>query len=112
MLDVDLADELFGRRDSKEERAVQRQIWEQTIAGLQRDLGKLEGLEPEARSKELHRIRGYAVSCGLSRLSVWLRQWEEEPESDDPEWLKKSGKWLRESQSAMEARYPVLRDRE
>jgi hypothetical protein len=110
LVDEALADELFSVQGDPEIRAVQRQIWQGVCTGIEPDLERTLGGDLDNMLSELHRIRGYCSSCGLSRLAKLLYQWESEPCSTLA--AERFGPVAVEtallSIAALEARYPHL----
>jgi HPt (histidine-containing phosphotransfer) domain-containing protein len=110
LIDEALSDELFSLREDPEMIAMQRQIWHEFCMQVEPDLERALLGESENFESELHRIRGYCSSCGLSRLANLLHRWELEPGGKEA--AKRFGSLAldiaRRSIVAMNARYPHL----
>jgi hypothetical protein len=111
LIDEALADELFCLQGDPEIKEVQQQIWRGVCMGIGPDLERTLRGDLENMLSELHRIRGYCSSCGLSRLAKLLFQWESEPcatltaERFGPAAVETALLSI----AALEARYPYLR---
>ena len=81
LVDTDLASEFFIPQGEEGSDAMQREIWSDLSAALIPDLQAVTVHSHEADSlrTELHRIRGYCLTCALVRLAAFLQEWEHLP---------------------------------
>jgi hypothetical protein len=111
LIDEGLADELFSLQGDPEVAAMQQSIWQGVCMEIGPDLERTLRADFNNVRSELHRIRGYCSSCGLSRLAKLLYRWESEP--GDTEAARRFGSLAldiaQQSIAAMNARYPHLR---
>ena len=111
LIDEELADELFSLQGDPEVTAMQQNIWRGVCMEIEPDLERALRADFNNVRTELHRIRGYCSSCGLSRLAKLLHRWESEP--GDTEAARRFGMLAldiaQRSIAAMNARYPHLR---
>ena len=110
LIDEGLADELFSLQGDPEVAAMQQNIWRGVCIEIGPDLERTLHADFNHVRSELHRIRGYCSSCGLSRLAKLLHRWESEP--GDTEAARRFGMLAldiaQQSIVAMNARYPHL----
>lgn len=89
---------------------MQREIWAEMHTDLEVDLRRLGEVSAADLARHLHRVRGYASSASLLRLSEILLAWEKAPNPAEatkallPEALETS----RRSIAEVEKKYPHL----
>ena len=111
LIDEALGDQLFGLQEDPEITRMQQQIWWEVRKGIEPDLEKALGGEPENLKANLHRIRGYCSNCALHRLEKVLLDWESQPGAAEA--AKRYALLALETKvlsiAAIESRYPHLR---
>ncbi len=111
LIDEALGDELFAPQEDPDLSRMQQEIWRQVRKGIEPDLKKAIGGEPENLRADLHRIRGYCSSCALRRLEKVLLAWESQPCATDA--AERYASLALEAASlsiaAVESRYPHLK---
>lgn len=110
LLEEALGDELFASQEDREVVEMQREIWKEIRRDLPIDLRGLERVSAAELKKHLHRIRGYAATASLLRLSEILKAWET---SSDPalmtaDFLPEAIRASECSIKEIEQRYPHL----
>lgn len=113
LIDEQLAEELFSSSQGPDAVEMQQDIWQGVRNDLLADLERATtpGGSPDTLRENLHRIRGYAATCALSRLGSFLADWEKsdpDPVASAPSRLPAALELAKESIGEIERRYPHL----
>ncbi len=113
LIDEHLAEELFSTAQGPDAVEMQQDIWQGVRNDLVGDLASTTTHGPSADTlrENLHRIRGYAATCALSRLGNFLAEWEKtdaDPVGSTPSRLPVALELARASIAEIERRYPHL----
>lgn len=105
-----LSDELFAPQGGGDVLQMQKEIWADIRADLDRDLRGLEGACPDDLRRHLHRIRGYVSTASLQRLSEILLAWERAPDPGQAtnDFLPAALEACERSIAEVERKYPQL----